>query len=58
MMVKNNLEVKIWKHIKMFLFIGKIRKLLKNYSFHKNQALSKQKLPNYMYIQPVSSIKI
>lgn len=57
-MVKNNSEVKIWKHIKMFLFIGKIRKLLKNYSFHKNQALSKQKLPNFMYIQPVSSIKI
>lgn len=43
---------------KMFLFIGKIRKILKNDSSHKNQDLSKQKLPNYMYIQPVSSIKI
>lgn len=40
-MVKNNPEVKIWKCIKMSLFIGKIRKILKNESFKKNQDLSK-----------------
>lgn len=41
MMVKNNPEVKIWKCTKMSLFIGKIRKILKNESFQKNQDLSK-----------------
>lgn len=35
MMVKNNPEVKIWKCTKMSLFIGKIRKILKNESFKK-----------------------
>lgn len=35
MMVKNNPEVKIWTCTKMSLFIGKIRKILKNESFIK-----------------------
>lgn len=38
-MVKNNLEVKIWKCIKMFLFIGKIRKIFKNEFFKKIKIL-------------------
>lgn len=35
MMVKNNPEVEIWKCTKMSLFIGKIRKILKDESFKK-----------------------